>query len=76
LDDQGTIHVDDGEQTGTNRKYGVVGIFYATIRQKRSGSEIEGEKLCEFLDTEWAGSHRNTLEETVRVFPICLVENL
>jgi hypothetical protein len=52
-------------------------IFWAeTLVKFRNWSclEIKCEKLREFLDTEWAASYCDTLQQAVSKFPVRLVD--
>jgi hypothetical protein len=77
LDNSGTFLLDDGEQTGACGSHSMCRILLAPILSKgRSwfSLEIECEELCELLDAKWAGGCRNTLEESVCIFPILVAD--
>ena len=44
-------------------------IFWSRTRR-----EIERDKLCEFLNTEWPGSDGDALNKSVGNFPICFID--
>ena len=77
LDDRGPTHTDDGKQTGTRRPHGVCWVLLAPILPEcgsRICVEIECEELRELLDEKWSRSRGDTLEESVRVFPVLLAD--
>jgi hypothetical protein len=62
------VHLDNRKQTGASSEHGVYRIFREPIlAELRNWSylQIECERLCEFLNTERPGSHREILKETL-----------
>ena len=79
LDNLGISDIDDGKKTGASRLYHIDWIFQTPSLVESwdwPQVEIECEELHQFFDTERAGSHSDRLKETVRKFPVCLVDLL
>src|SRR5712691_8561146 len=71
------FNVDKGKQCGTRGKHRFHWIFQAPILAKCRDLprlEIECKELCQFLDSERAGNHCDTLDQASRKFPVCVID--
>ena len=73
------FNIDEGKQCGTRGKHRFYWIFDTPILTKSRDLlrlEIKCKELCQFLDSERPGNHRDALDQPSCKFPVCVIDLL
>ena len=76
LNHPGAFDDDYGDQTGTGRQYRFLSVFPAPIRNQfwYPSREVERDQFRELLDPERTTGHRETLQKSIRVLPVRIID--